>query len=129
MKGQVTEKGHIILNCSIIGSYNKNNIKDFQFNDDPSYLCDKKPTVPNDSTTPYVRPLDDGTTCQLIIPKPANADYTNYRCRVRIKRQAQSCYLSSDTITIDPYEGVYILLHSLELHYLLKNHLRHTLKQ
>ena len=107
MKGNVTEKGQIILNCSIIGSHNKNIINDFQFNDKPSYLCDRKTTAPtcNHSTsTPYVCLLDDGTTCQLIIPSPTNADYTNYRCRVGIRPQAQTCY--SDTITISPHEGV-----------------------
>ena len=107
LKGDVTEEGQIILNCSIIGSHNKNIINDFQFNDKPSYLCDGKTTAPtcNHSTsTPYVCLLDDDTTCQLIIPSPTNADYTNYRCRVRIRPQAQTCY--SDTITISPYEGV-----------------------
>ena len=106
MTGQISENRQIILNCSVIGSYNKKDVQKFQFNNNPSHSCTKTTKVPNDSTnTPYVRLLDDGTTCQLTIPKATNANYTKHRCRVRIKHPTQLCFFRSE-ITI-PYKEVF----------------------
>ena len=118
MTRKVTQTGgnrQIILNCSVVGSYNKINIKEFQFNNNPSYSCSKfRPKAPKDGTnTPYTRRLDDSTTCQLIIPHATKADFTEYRCRVKFQIQiryiytvsVQWCYLWSK-ITI-PYEDIF----------------------
>ena len=98
------ENRQIILNCSVAGFYNKNSIKEFQFNDNPLYSCSKTgwSKVPKGSAnTPYTRLLDDGTTCQLIIPKATEADFINHRCRVKFQIGfKQSCYLLSE-----PYEA------------------------
>ena len=106
LTGQVIQTGgnrQIILNCSVVGSYNKNNIKEFKFNDNPSYSCSKiRPPK-------YAHLLDDGTTCQLIIPKATKANFKNYRCRVKFQiqktRYIRYCYLLSE-ITIH-YENVF----------------------
>ena len=120
LTGQVTQTGgnwQIILNCSVVGSYNKKNIKEFQFNDNQSYSCSKirPPKALKDGTdTPYTRLLDDGTTCQLIIPKATKANFINYRCRVKFRIQirymyvvyVRFCYLWSEkTIT---YKAVFM---------------------
>ena len=45
----------------------------------------------------------DNTTCQLIIPNAAKADFTDYYCRVKLALSPESadhtCHLLSETIT------------------------------
>ena len=99
MTGQITENRRIILNCSVIGSYNEKDIQKFQFNSNPSHSCTKTTKASNNSKKkPYVRRLDDGTTCQLIIPKATNAKYAKHQCRVRIKHTTQLCFFQSEII-------------------------------
>lgn len=109
--GQVIQTGEnkqIILNCSVTGVYNTNDITEFQFNDDDSSLCRKTRQLSESegrTDKPYTQLLNDGTTCQLIIPKATKADFVGYQCQVKLQfPTGRYCYILSETII--PYEEV-----------------------
>lgn len=102
---QTGKNKQLILNCSVTGIHNISNVVEFRFNDEKSYSCTKTgwPNEPEGNTDkPYVQ-LMDNTTCQLIIPNAAKADFTDYYCRVKLALSRESadhtCHLLSETIT------------------------------
>lgn len=102
---QTGKNKQLILNCSVTGIHNISNVVEIRFNDEKSYSCTKTgwPNEPEGNTDkPYVQ-LMDNTTCQLIIPNAAKADFTDYYCRVKLALSSESadhtCHLLSETIT------------------------------
>ena len=100
------DKQQIILNCSAIRLY-KRNAWGFRFY---GYSCSTTKwhkTPQGSANTLYTSLLDDGTTCQLIIPKAmcTKADFKNYQCQVKFKT-IYHCILCTHSSEINiPNEG------------------------